>query len=65
MVKNKELEILKMLIQSEFKLLNKKISKNDKDIERLIRKIEKVEIIKSNESLYSCEDIPVISYLDT
>ncbi len=65
MVTNDDIKILKILIQNEFKILNKKISKNDKDIEKLLKKIEKVEIINTYEPIYSCEDIPVISYLDT
>lgn len=65
MITKNEIEILRVLIQNEFRILNKKISKSDKDIEKLLKKIEKTEIIQNSEPIYTSEDIPVISYLDT
>ncbi len=62
---NNEVAVLKILIQNEFRVLNKKISKSDKDIEKILKRIENKTLISEYEPIYSGEDIPVISYLDT
>lgn len=62
---NNEVAVLKILIQNEFKILNKKIAKSDKDIEKILKRIERKNLIPEYEPVYSGEDITVVSYLDT
>ena len=66
MIKSKsELEELKVLIESNFRILDRKISKSDRDMERILKKILKSNQIPEYEPIFKQETIKIRSYLDS
>ncbi|HNW23146.1 MAG TPA: hypothetical protein PKH06_00040 [Candidatus Dojkabacteria bacterium] len=59
-----DLEELKLFIEMNFRILDKKISMKDREIEVLIKKIKKDLLLEEYEPVFEERDIKVISYTD-
>jgi uncharacterized protein YqiB (DUF1249 family) len=65
MIKSKsELEELKILIESNFRILDRKISKSDRKIEAVIKKIKKDLLIQEYIPAFEERDIKIVTYTD-
>lgn len=60
-----ELEQLKILIENQFKVLNRKVAQNDKNILRLLKKIENEDSIGEYSPILNKGTIKIRSYMDS
>lgn len=60
-----DLQQLKILIENQFRILNKKIAQNDKNIVRLLKKIEDEESIGEYSPILNEGTIKIRSYMDS
>ncbi len=59
-----ELQQLKILIENQFRILNRKVTENDKNILRLLKKIENEESIGEYVPILNDSTIKIRSYMD-
>lgn len=59
-----DLEELKLFIEMNFRILDKKISMKDREIEVLIKKIKKDLLLEEYEPVFEERDIKIVSYAD-
>lgn len=60
-----ELGALRVLIESQFKMLNRKISESDKNIVKLLKKVENEEMINQYTPILHEGSIKIRSYMDS
>ena len=60
-----ELEELRVLIERQFKMLNKKISQSDKNVVKLLKKVENEEIVSQYTPMVHEGSIRIRSYMDS
>lgn len=60
-----ELQQLKILIENQFKIINRKITQNDKNILRLLKKIENEESMGEYTPILREGTIKIRSYMDS
>lgn len=62
---NVQMEDIIVLIDQYFKMLDKKISENDKEISLILKEVEKIKSKKNIDNSFNPDEIKIVSYLDS
>jgi hypothetical protein len=62
---NVQMEDIIVLINQYFKMLDKKISENDKEISLILKEVEKIKSKKNIDNSFNPDEIKIVSYLDS
>jgi len=66
-MKSNDIQIKDMisLMEQYFKMLDKKISENDKEISLVLKEVKRIKSMKSIDNNFNPEEIKIVSYLDS
>lgn len=62
---NVQMEDIIVLIDQYFKMLDKKISENDKEISLILKEVKKIKSRKNMDNNFNPDEIKIVSYLDS
>jgi hypothetical protein len=62
---NVQMEDIIVLINQYFKMLDKKISENDKEISLILKEVKKIKSRKNMDNNFNPDEIKIVSYLDS
>jgi len=62
---NVQMEDIIVLINQYFKMLDKKISENDKEISLILKEVKKIKSRKNIDNSFNPDEIKIVSYLDS
>ena len=62
---NVQIEDIMILIDQYFKILDKKISENDKEISLILKEVKKIKSRKNMDNNFNPDEIKIVSYLDS
>ena len=66
-MKSKDIQLKDMisLMDQYFKMLDKKISENDKEISLILKEVKKIKSEKVMDNSFNPDEIKIVSYLDS
>ena len=62
---NVQMEDIIVLINQYFKMLDKRISENDKEISLVLKEVKRIKSMKSIDNNFNPDEIKIVSYLDS